>query len=96
MTRGVKNYFDHAAQEFDAVYDGKGPFGQWLDRNFRRDMYERYRLTFETCGNITGKSVLDVGCGSGRYSIEFAKRGAVSVVGIDFAPNMLTLASHYA
>jgi tRNA (mo5U34)-methyltransferase len=33
--------------------------------------------------NLTGKSVLDIGCNGGFYSIEMKKRGADRVVGID-------------
>src|SRR3982750_3291388 len=33
--------------------------------------------------DLTGKSVLDVGCNAGFYSIEMKRRGAERVVGID-------------
>ena len=33
--------------------------------------------------NLTGKSVLDIGCNGGFYSIEMKRRGAARVVGID-------------
>ncbi len=33
--------------------------------------------------DVTGKSVLDIGCNAGFYAIEFARRGAARVVGID-------------
>src|SRR5262249_22751108 len=36
--------------------------------------------------------VLDIGCGSGVYSVELAKRGAKRVLGIDFSEPMLALA----
>jgi ubiquinone/menaquinone biosynthesis C-methylase UbiE len=38
--------------------------------------------------NIHGKSLIDIGCGPGVYSVEFAKRGA-NVVGIDISGKML-------
>lgn len=34
--------------------------------------------------NIKGKAVLDLGCGSGRYSIALAKMGAERVIALDF------------
>jgi ubiquinone biosynthesis O-methyltransferase len=42
-------------------------------------------------GNVKGKKVLDVGCGTGRYSIPLAKKGA-EVHGIDISKGMLRLA----
>jgi tRNA (mo5U34)-methyltransferase len=33
--------------------------------------------------DLTGKSVLDIGCNAGFYSIEMKKRGAARVVGVD-------------
>ncbi len=37
-----------------------------------------------------------MGCGSGRYCVAFAARGADRVVGIDFAPEMIALAKNLA
>jgi tRNA (mo5U34)-methyltransferase len=34
-------------------------------------------------GDLTGKSVLDIGCNAGFYSMEMKRRGAARVVGID-------------
>jgi tRNA (mo5U34)-methyltransferase len=34
--------------------------------------------------DLTGKTVLDIGCNAGFYSIEMKKRGAERVVGVDF------------
>lgn len=36
-----------------------------------------------------GKTVLDVGCGTGRAAYEIAKRGAKQVLGIDYAPSAI-------
>ena len=33
--------------------------------------------------DLTGKTVLDIGCNAGFYSVEMAKRGAARVLGID-------------
>jgi len=43
-------------------------------------------------GDLTGCSVLDVGCNAGFYSIEMARRGASRVVGIDSDPRYLAQA----
>src|SRR5437588_1250031 len=86
-------FFDGFADAFDTFYDGKrGPVMQWVDQRFRRDMFLRYALTFDYLGDLRGKRVLDVGCGSGPYLVEALKRGALHVTGIDPAPRMLDLA----
>lgn len=42
--------------------------------------------------DINGKSVLDLGCGYGHNCIDFVKRGALNVVGIDISKKMLEVA----
>jgi ubiquinone/menaquinone biosynthesis C-methylase UbiE len=59
-------------------------------------MFLRYALTFDCLGDLHGKRVLDVGCGSGPYIVEALKRGALQVTGIDAAPRMLDLARQRA
>ncbi len=92
----VREHFHHTAGEFDAIYSGeKGALGRWLDRLLRWDMYERFRRTVGECSE-PGLNVLDVGCGSGRFSVAVAKAGAREVLGLDFAENMLAIARQLA
>src|SRR5215813_14892701 len=42
--------------------------------------------------NLTGKTVLDIGCNAGYYSLEMKRRGAARVVGIDMDPGYLAQA----
>ncbi len=46
-------------------------------------------------GNLHGKSLIDIGCGPGTYSVEFAKRGA-NVLSIDLSQKMLDKARNNA
>ena len=47
-------------------------------------------------GLLTGESrVMDIGCGPGRFAVEFAKTAGY-VAGMDISPRMLELASAYA
>ena len=89
----VGTYFDKAAVTFDTFYDHKRcAFMQWVDRKFRSDVFNRYFATFETLTPLEDKTVLDIGCGSGPYVAEAARRGAAKVVGLDMAEGMLELA----
>jgi ubiquinone/menaquinone biosynthesis C-methylase UbiE len=86
---GAKNYFDRVPSQWDAFYSHENRLMYLVNRILRRGMFMRYKLTFQHCGDLRGATVLDIGCGTGRYSIECAKRGAKRVVGIDFAPHMI-------
>lgn len=49
------------------------------------------QLIRELVGDVSGKRVLDVGCGDGEFAIELAKRGAI-VTGIDSSAAMIAAA----
>jgi cyclopropane fatty-acyl-phospholipid synthase-like methyltransferase len=92
----VRRYFDAEAERFDTIYRSDKGLGQRLvDGLFRTVIHRRYALTLELCGDVQGRRVLDVGCGSGRYCLELARRGA-EVVGLDFAPAMVAMARQRA
>ena len=85
-------FFDSFAPAFDTLYDKKrGAFMRWVDENYRSDMFVRFQLSFERLGDLQGKTVADIGCGSGPYVIEALRRGARHVVAVDPAPGMLKL-----
>jgi len=60
------------------------------------DQKEKYLNSFEQgkliplLGDVTGKSVLDIGAGTGRLSVLLANRGA-KVTALDISPEMLQL-----
>jgi ubiquinone/menaquinone biosynthesis C-methylase UbiE len=95
--RKVQRRFERDAQSFDAIYRlERSPFWRLVNTTLRKAVFERYAITFERAGDVTGKNVLDVGCGSGVYSVDFARRDARRVVGVDFSENMLELATREA
>ena len=95
--RMVRQRFERDARSFDAIYRlERSPFWRWVNTTLRKAVFERYAVTFEEAGNVRGKKVLDVGCGSGVYAVDFARRGARRVVGVDFSSNMLALARQEA
>lgn len=93
----VKQHFEKSIENFDLLYiEQKNWIRKLIDKKLRYDNYERYELTLQECADIKGKSVLDIGCGSGRYCIDMAKLGAKSVVGIDLAEKSVEMACKFA
>jgi 2-polyprenyl-3-methyl-5-hydroxy-6-metoxy-1,4-benzoquinol methylase len=93
----TQTFFHQYANDFDAIYGNQnGLVDSVINRLFRKSMRLRFEKSIEGCSPIEGKSVLDVGCGPGHYSITLAQRGAARVVGIDFAEGMLQLATDHA
>lgn len=73
----------------------KGPFrlGELtIDSEWRSDM--KWRRLREHIDSLEGRSVLDVGCGNGYYSLRMYGMGARAVIGID--PTILYVVQHAA
>lgn len=84
------------------IWDNRA--GEWsleleTDTSFRRKLDERVKTVteyLEKQGVLkTGSDVIDIGSGSGRFVVEFAKR-AGHATGIDISPEMLNLGKRYA
>lgn len=91
----VKEYFNKIAEEFDNIYDNKGSISTRIVNNlFRKGMRERVVIALQQCGDLENKSVLDIGCGSGRFSFMLAEKGA-KVTGVDYSSSMIDLAKKY-
>ena len=93
----TRDFFDSYAKEFDAIYGNRnGLINSVVNRLFRKSMKLRYEKTIKGCSPIEGKSVLDIGCGPGHYSVTLAERGARRVRGVDVAEGMLQLATEHS
>jgi SAM-dependent methyltransferase len=93
----VRKHFDKDAVRFDAIYEPDKPLPQRIvDRMFRAVVLERFRLVCNLAPQPGAWTVLDVGCGSGRYGIALAREGASRAVGIDFSSAMIDLARREA
>ena len=94
--KNVELFFESYAESFDSIYghNNKRSFiGRMNDRFFRRAMYSRFEKTINIIKNDDINSILDVGCGSGRYCLEYLKYNK-SVVGIDLAEEMLKISKY--
>src|SRR6185436_1035249 len=96
----ARDYFEKLAPEYDRAFrlQGRGPLNAVVNRLFRGPTFvRRMRLLEEIFGGLglAGRSVLDLGCGSGQVSLLAAAMGA-QVRGIDIAPGMLALAREAA
>src|SRR5437762_1559752 len=89
----VRHRFEWDAANFAAIYKADSSVAsRWVNRVFRRAVFVRYDVTMTESADVRGKSVLDIGCGSGVYSVELARRGASRVLGLDFSGPMLDIA----
>ncbi|KYH33232.1 class I SAM-dependent methyltransferase [Neomoorella mulderi] len=74
--------FDHKASDYDDWY--KRPLGALVDRVEKEPVYAYLEPR-------AGEHILDVGCGTGNFSLELARLG-VKVTGIDISEPMLATA----
>jgi ubiquinone/menaquinone biosynthesis C-methylase UbiE len=90
-------FFDSYAKDFNAIYGNENRLvNAVVNRLFRKSMVIRYERTLAGCRPIEGKSVIDIGCGPGHYSVALASAGAGRVLGVDFAPGMIDIARQRA
>jgi SAM-dependent methyltransferase len=97
VTEQLAVYWDRQAPAFDALYSGrKNEVSRLWDRLTRQNISYRFEFTMRAIEPAGGKRILDVGCGPGWYCCALAERGASQVVGLDLAPQMLSLARRLA
>jgi len=89
----IKNYFSKDPNKralfiFSFI---AGIYGK-ADTNLSKGFWESTKVLEEKIG-IKGKTVLDIGSGSGAWSANFLRIGAQKVVGVDFAPKMVAQAT---
>ena len=55
-----------------------GAIDQWVQRleNPERDNYQKPEVVIDYLGNLKGKTIYDLGAGTGYFSVRFAKHGA--------------------
>ena len=73
----------------------KGPFnffGEYIDSEWRCD--KKWQRVQAAIPSLTGKNILDVGCGNGYYMLRMLGDGAKHVLGVD--PTLIFLAQYTA
>jgi SAM-dependent methyltransferase len=103
--REHKSYFDREAADFDAIEKdprtAKDPVRRLIYQKLLKLHEKNPRLIAtlaiaqERRESWRHRHVLELGCGHGLYSVEFAKLGA-KVVAVDYSTPMLTLARQNA
>lgn len=84
----IKKYWQNSPELFSEKY--KTNLSQ-LASPVNWFLLARRKKALQMSGNVDGKRILDVGCGSGVFMIEFIKKGAY-VAGIDYSQKMIDLA----
>jgi magnesium-protoporphyrin O-methyltransferase len=87
----IEEYFDRTASQQWARMTSDAPLGR-IRSTVRegRDAMRRTLLEWLPA-DLTGKRVLDAGCGTGALAVEAARRGA-EVVAVDLSPTLIDLA----
>jgi SAM-dependent methyltransferase len=95
----VQDYFVRHAARFNGLYGGDNMATRLFDRVFRKSMYTRYKLTLEALAASNGNRFLDLGCGSGRYAVNAARKGQserVKFIKADINAWMAGTSEHFA
>ncbi len=94
-TEDVRNYWEKNplfSLEFREGY-GEDSFFRELDRIKFEDT-EVYSMDYWNFGGYAGKKVLDIGCGPGWYTVQYA-RGGAQVTGVDLTERAVQLATRF-
>lgn len=75
----MKQIFDKSAEHYDEWY--KTPIGRLVDDIEKREIWKWLQPK-------RGQTIIDVGCGTGNYTVALAKEG-IAVVGVDISRAML-------
>jgi cyclopropane fatty-acyl-phospholipid synthase-like methyltransferase len=73
--------------EWQEFFDQQAP--QYDENSFAKHTVAEVDFLLSLFALSAGQSVLDVGCGTGRHSVELARRG-FRVTGVDFSEGMLS------
>ena len=73
-------------KSWQAFFDAHSP--QYMQNEFTHNAIKEADFVIEELGLAPGSRILDIGCGTGRHSVELARRG-FRMTGIDQSTGML-------
>jgi SAM-dependent methyltransferase len=79
--------------EWEEFFDGHAPV--YMDNSFTKNTIAEVDFLLEELRLPPSSRILDIGCGTGRHGVEFAKRG-YHVTGVDISSQMLAEAKRAA
>jgi len=79
--------------EWEEFFDGHAPV--YMDNSFTRNTVQEVDFILRELRLPLRSSILDIGCGTGRHAVEFAKRG-YQITGVDISAGMLAEARKVA
>ncbi len=79
--------------EWEYFFDHHAP--SYMENVFTKNALEEVDFMLQELALPAGSQILDVGCGTGRHSVELARRG-FQMTGIDISTGMLKEAQRYA
>ena len=88
LERRTRDALYHASSYWDARAQARGGLARsmWPSNVFNAFWDARQReVLLRALGDLRGRRVLDVGCGTGRMTRFFADAGAAEAVGVDFS-----------
>jgi SAM-dependent methyltransferase len=89
----VLRYFDRNSRIWENLYQERGSsLMRWANRTFRKDIWTRFEWAMKTLEDHAPCSVLDLGCGTGVYSVELARKGNFVITAVDVSPMMVLAA----
>lgn len=92
----VRDFFDANVAGYDAFYEEGSALGRWFNRVFRKAVYLRRDEVTALARKHECKTVLDVGCGSGRNTVWWAHHGIERLLGVDISREMIDVACEVA
>ena len=95
-TQVAQRYFGSFADDYHRAFEGSGDYflHRIVNRLFRRKTFVLRTALVERAlrdYDVNGRTVLDLGCGSGEVSLVAARLGA-RVIGVDIVPAMVEIA----